>query len=119
MAKHSMTMEADPNSIETKLLEARITLALENAPGFEIPDDFAAKVAAQVRPLPIVAAPRRRYGRIAAVVSMASLLGLMLAFADRSAGTSAVWTTAEWIFCVQFLLVGWWLAGSSGNKSRI
>jgi hypothetical protein len=106
MAEHSMNIPTDP---ESKLLDARITLALETPPQLVIPLDFAAKVAAQRPPLTPVTLTPRGYGRNAAIICMCVLLALIFAFARR-AGASPLWTSMEWIFCVQFALVAVWLA---------
>ena len=105
MAEHSM----NPTDSESKLLDARITLALETAPQPEIPPDFAARVAAQMPPLTPVTLTPRGYGRNAAILCMAVLLALIFVFAHR-AGASPLWTWMEWIFCAQFALVAVWLA---------
>ncbi len=106
MAEHSMKT---PTDSESNLLDARITLALETAPKPEIPLDFAARVAAQMPPLTPVTLTPRGYGRNAAILCMAVLLALIFVFANR-AGASPLWTSIEWIFCVQFALVAVWLA---------
>jgi RNA polymerase sigma factor (sigma-70 family) len=105
MAKHSM----NPTDSESKLLDARITLALETPPQLVIPPDFAARVAAQVPPLTPMMLTPRGYGRSAAMICMGVLLALIFAFAHR-AGASPLWTSMEWIFCAQFALVAVWLA---------
>jgi hypothetical protein len=105
MAEHSI----NPTDPESQLLDARITLALETAPQLEIPPDFAARVAAQMPPLPQVSLRPRGYGRNAAMICMGVLLALIFVFAHR-AGASPLWTSMEWIFCAQFALVAVWLA---------
>ena len=105
MAEHSM----NPTDSESKLLDARITLALETAPRPEIPPGFDAWVAAQRPPLTPVTLTPREYGRNAAILCMAVLLALIFVFAHR-AGASPLWTSMEWIFCAQFALVAVWLA---------
>ncbi len=110
MAEHSI----NPNDSESKLLDARITLALETAPRPEIPLDFAARVAAQMPPLTPVTLTPRGYGRNAAILCMAVLLALIFVFAHR-AGASPLWTWMEWTFCAQFALVAVWLAVRQGR----
>jgi hypothetical protein len=115
MAEHSMNPNdsesqlLDAQLAEAQLLETRITLALETAPKPHIPPDFAAKVAAQVPAITTVTLTPRGYGRNAAVLSLAVLIALIFAFANR-AGASPLWTSMEWIFCAQFALVAVWLA---------
>jgi len=104
MAENKMNPPSDPSP-----LEARIILALEKAPQPYIRSDFAARVAGQV-PLRDTPIPTpRRYGHNAAVVCLGVLLALMLAFAHRATGTSLLWISIEWIFCVQFALLAVWL----------
>ncbi len=105
MAEHAI----NPIDPESQQLEARITLALETAPKPEIPLDFAAKVAAQVPAIRPVTLTPRGYGRNAALLSLAVLIALIFVFANR-AGASPLWTSMEWIFCIQFALVAVWLA---------
>jgi len=105
MAEHSI----NPIDSESQLLDARITLILETPPQLVIPPDFAARVAAQMPPLTQVRLTPRGYGRNAAIISMCVLLALIFVFAHR-AGASPLWTSMEWIFCVQFALVAVWLA---------
>jgi hypothetical protein len=115
MAEHSInptdseSQQLEAQLPEAQLLDARITLALETAPQLMIPQDFAAKVAAQMPPLKPVTLTPRGYGRNAALISLAVLLALIFAFAHRT-GASPLWTSVEWIFCAQFALVAVWLA---------
>jgi len=104
MAEHTM------NSSSSETLEARITLALETAPRVSIPSGFAARVARQLPPLTPVKLTPRRYGRNVAAACMAMLLPLIFFFANRATGTSLLWSSIEWIFCIQFALVAVWLA---------
>ena len=115
MAEHSMNTLTDP---ESKLLDARITLALETPPRPEIPPGFAARVAAQMPPLTPVTLTPRGYGRNAALISLAVLLALIFVFAHR-AGASPLWTSMEWVFCAQFALVAVWLAVRQGSSDFI
>jgi hypothetical protein len=100
---------------DEKWLEAKIARALETAPEMEIPAGFAAKVAAQMPPLETVALTPRHYGRNAAFACMAVLLALIVVFAQRSIGNSLVWSSIEWIFCVQLALVAFWLTARNGQ----
>jgi len=104
MAEHMM------NSSAQQALETKITLALETAPEICIPSGFAARIASQLPPLASATVTPPRYGRNVAVVCMAMLLALILIFAHRATGTSLLWSSIEWIFCVQFALVAVWLA---------
>ena len=91
-------------------LDARILRVLETAPRFEIPSDFAARVARQLPPQPAAILSPARYGYRAAVACLVVLLALILALARRATGTSIFWISIEWIFCAQFALVAVWLA---------
>ncbi len=104
MAEHSM----NPNDSESQRLDARITLALETGPRADVPPNFAARVAAQRPPLTALTLTPRGYGRNAAILCMAVLLALIFVFAHL-ANASRLWTSMEWIFCVQFALVAVWL----------
>jgi hypothetical protein len=95
---------------QTESLDARILRALETAPRLEIPSDFAARVARQLPPLPVLILSPARYGYRAAVACLVVLLALILAFARRAMGTSVFWLSIESIFCAQFALVAVWLA---------
>ena len=94
---------------DTASLDARILLALETAPRPRIPAGFAARVARQLPPRPTVVLTPERYGRLAAAACLVVLLVLMFAFAHRATGTSLYWTSIEWIFCAQFVILAVWL----------
>jgi hypothetical protein len=96
-------------SVGSDGLERRIVLALETAPRPQIPADFAARLARQLPPRPVVVLTPDRYGRRAAVVCLAVLLAL----AHRATGTSAYWFSLESIFCAQFALLAVWLVARS------
>ena len=104
----------------------RLTRALETALELSIPSDFAARIAGQLpplaRPAPETASLTPRYfGRNATIVSMVVLFVLIFAFAHRATGSSLLWTTAEWIFCVQFAILAVWLVSRrlSPYRSRL
>ncbi len=103
MAEHPMTSDNDQS------LEARITLALETSPEVRIPVNFASRVAGQLPPRPAVKLTRTRYGRNVAIVCMAVLLVLMLAFARHLSSSSLLWGSVEAILCAQFALLAFWL----------
>jgi hypothetical protein len=90
-------------------LDARILRALETAPRFEIPSDFAARIASQLPPRPEAILSPSRYGYRAAGACLVVLLALILAFARRATGTSVFWLSIESIYCAQFALVAVWL----------
>jgi hypothetical protein len=102
-------MAEDKMNPPSPSLDARIILALETAPRLEIPADFAARVASRLPPLPAAILSPGRYGYRAAVACLVVLLGLMLAFARRAAGSSLFWLSIESIFCAQFALLAVWL----------
>ncbi len=112
MAKRAVNPE-DPS--DERGLDAKIARALETAPEVEISAGFAARVAAQVPPLEAVALTPRHYGRNAAIVSVGVLLALIVVFAQRSMGSSLLWSSIEWIFCVQLALVAFWLTAKHGQ----
>lgn len=112
MAKRAVNPEGPSNE---RWLDTKIVRALEAAPEVEISAGFAAKVAAQVPPLEVVALTPRHYGRNAAIVSVGVLLALIVVFAQRSMGSSLLWTSIEWIFCVQLALVAFWLTAKQGR----
>jgi hypothetical protein len=91
-------------------LDARIVRALEAAPLFDIPSDFAARVARQMPSRPEAILSPARYGYRAGVACLIVLLVLILAFAGRATGTSVLWLSIESTFCAQFALVAVWLA---------
>jgi hypothetical protein len=91
-------------------LDASIVRALKTAPRFEIPSDFAARVARQLPPQPAAILSPARYGYRAAVACLVVLLALILALAPRGTGTSIFWILIESTFCAQFALVAVWLA---------
>jgi hypothetical protein len=91
-------------------LDASIVRALKTAPRFEIPSDFAARVARQLPPRPAATLSPARYGYRAAVACLVVLLAVILALAPRGTGTSTFWVSLESIFCAQFALVAVWLA---------
>ena len=95
--------------IDSELLERRILLALKEAPRAEIPADFAARIARRLPARPAIVLTPGRYGQRAAMVCLAVLLVLILAFAPRAAGTSVYWFSMELIFCAQFALLAVWL----------
>jgi hypothetical protein len=96
-------------------LDARILRALETAPRFEIPSDFAARVGRQLPPRPEAILSPARYGYRAAVACLIVLLVLIFAFARRATGTSVFWLSIESTFCAQFALVAVWLAVRSAG----
>jgi hypothetical protein len=105
MAEDKMNPASHPQS-----LDARILRALETAPRFEIPSDFAARVARLLPPRPEAVLSPARYGYRAGVACLIVLLLLILAFARRASGPSVFWLSIESIFCAQFALVAVWLA---------
>jgi hypothetical protein len=103
----------------TSALEKKIVLALEARPRLEIPVGFAARVAQQLPPRPVVVLTPTRYGYRAAVGCVLALMALMLVFAHRAAGTSVLWISIEWTFCVQFALLAIWLVARRAGYTLI
>jgi hypothetical protein len=101
--------EMNPAS-HARSLDARILRALKTAPRFEIPSEFAARVARQLPLRPAVILSPARYGYRAGMACLIVLLALILALAHRATGTSVFWLSIESIFCAQFALVAVWLA---------
>ena len=91
-------------------LDASIVRALKTAPRFEIPSDFAARLARQLPSRPAAILSPARYGYRAGVACLIVLLALILAFARRAMGTSVFWLSIESIYCAEFVLVAVWLA---------
>jgi hypothetical protein len=102
-------MAEDQMNPPSDAVERRILLALETAPRPEIPADFAARVGEQLPPRDTVILTPGRYGHGVAMVCLAALLMLMLAFAHRATGGALYWLSLESIFCVQFALLAVWL----------
>ena len=118
MAEDKMRPGSDfgPDSA-LNLLEKRILLALETAPQPVIPAGFAARIARQLPPRPAVVLTSKRNGQRAAVACLVVLLGLMLAFAHRAAGTSLYWISLESILCAQFAVLAVWLVARTYSAS--
>jgi hypothetical protein len=107
MADNSMNL---PNlTHDPACLDARITLALGTSPVLEIPEGFAARVAAKLPATASMNMAPRRHGRRAAIVCLAILLALIFLFACGPA-MSPVWISIESIFCIQFALIAVCLA---------
>jgi hypothetical protein len=111
--------ETDP---ELLALEAGITRALESAPVFHVPADFAARVAAQAAHeggvrvstgfhprFAKVSLKAQSYGRNAAILCVGVLLAMILVSAHRAASGSPLWVSAEAILCLQFAVLAVWL----------
>jgi hypothetical protein len=98
-------MEPAPPS-EAELLEARVVLALERVPEVVIPEAFAKRVAGMVPARREIAVKTTRYGRNAAIVSMAVLMVAVLLIARGAAHESVVRMTLEWVLCGQLLVLG-------------
>jgi hypothetical protein len=111
-------MAEDKMNPHSDVLDRRIILALESAPRPEIPAGFAAMVASQAPPRPAVVLTQGRWGQRAAMACLWILLGLMLAFAHRMAGSSVYWSLIQSIFCAQFILLAFWLVARDYISSR-
>ena len=109
--------EAEVINAESSWLETEITRALEIAPTYVVPSNFAARVAeraASGRKLQVSRSIRvpltvQHYGRNAAIASLCVLLAMIFLLAHRLTGSSHLWMFAEVLFCVQFALVAVWL----------
>jgi hypothetical protein len=97
------------NKMSTEALERKIVSRLETAPRFEIPSDFAAKVASALPVRPALRLTPTHYGARAALVCAVVLMALMLAVAATAHSTSLYWLSIESIFCTQFVLLAVWL----------
>jgi hypothetical protein len=110
MVKGKMKFPSDSTS-----LDARILRALETAPHVQIPEGFAARVAGRVPPRPSLVLTSRRYGHLSAVLCVLVLIGLMLTFAHRAAGSSLYWFSIESIISAQFVLLTVWLVARNAG----
>ncbi len=97
--------------------EERIVLALEAAPGVEVPPDFAARVMARVPARPLLRAGRRTaYGRHAMLVCALVLCAVMLAVLPAATRGSLEWIALEWIALTQLAgIVLWWSLRQAGH----
>ena len=91
---------------EAELLEARMVRELERPPEVVIAAEFAKRVAGMVLARREVAVKTTRYGRNAAIVSMAVLMVAVLLIARGAAHESVVRMTVEWVLCGQLLVLG-------------
>lgn len=91
-------------------LERRLDDALAAPPVFEIPADFAARVAGLVPAQQEVAIARPSFGRSTVLVCAAVLLIALLVVAPHATGKSVFATGIEWILCAQLSLLGLWFA---------
>jgi hypothetical protein len=110
MVEGKMKLPSDSAS-----LDARILRALETAPCVEIPEGFAARVAGQVPARPVLVLSGRRYGHLSALLCVVVLIGFMLTFAQRAAGSSLYWFLIESIVSAQFVLLTVWLVARNAG----
>jgi hypothetical protein len=99
-------------------LDERIVLALEIAPGVDVPANFAAKIARQLPARSVPELAPQRYGQLAAAVCLLMLPVLMLVFIPRPTGTSVYWLSIESIFAAQSALLAVWLAARARNSTK-
>jgi hypothetical protein len=111
-------MAEDQMNPPSDVLDRRIILALESAPRPVIPAGFAAMVASQAPPRPAVVLTQGHWGQRAAMACLWVLLGLMVAFAHRTAGSSVYWSWIQSIFCAQVILLAVWLVARDYISSR-
>lgn len=104
--------EQAARELEERILEARIVLELERVPDLSvsIPEDFAARVAAQVPNRKAVASgPASHYGYTLMGVSLVVLFVAMLVLAARGFGSSTIGLAVEWSLFIQFLAITVWM----------
>ena len=113
MQPEPMKQEIDEVAQQMRELDARIVAALERRPGVQVPEGFAARVAAQL-PARRVSAYRQvrlkatRYGVSAAAACLIVLAVAMLGLAPAQID-GPFWKAMEWTLCAQFCLLAAWL----------
>ena len=110
-----LTKQENPELAQAaRELDARIVAALERAPHAQVPEGFAARVAARL-PARRVSAYRQvrlkatRYGVTAAAACLIVLAVAMLGLAPRTQIDGPFWKAMEWTLCAQFCLLAAWL----------
>jgi hypothetical protein len=112
--------EAVDTRAEMRLLELRITEALERPARVEVPEGFAARVAQRLpkrtaRVMPEIRASQ--FGFAAMMVSLVVLLAAMVLLAPRATSHAIYWTALEWTFCAQFCALAVWVGiGRRGTE---
>jgi hypothetical protein len=93
-----------------RAFDDRIVTALERKPDLSsaIPDDFAARVAAQVPAKRPVMVRATSYGRTAMWVGLAVSMVVLIGITVRGSASPAV-VVVEWTLCLQFLAFAVWL----------
>jgi hypothetical protein len=100
----------DDSADQTKLLELRITQALEQAPPVTLPEGFAARFMSGLPEQSSVSPLRRsNFGLAGVAASLVVLLVAMVWLAPRATGHAFYWMAFEWILCAQFCGAAVWL----------
>lgn len=94
-----------------RVFDDRVVAALERKPDLSsaIPDDFAARVAAQVPAKRPVRVRATSYGRTAMWVGLAVSMVVLIGVAVRGSDASPLTAIVEWTLCLQFLAFAVWL----------
>jgi hypothetical protein len=117
MSGDEMKLEAFAQ--EARELDERILRELERSPEISstIPEDFAARVAANVPVRPSLAIRTSHYGRLLMAASLVVLFVALVVLAARGVAGSPVGQAIEWTLCVQFLAIAVWM-GTQRRRSN-
>lgn len=107
-----------PKGLATDL-ESRITSALEHKPGVQIPQDFAAKVAARAVAQPLRRrSPRPQFGNLIALISVPVVaLALFVLAPHATANLKSLSFDTEIALLAEVGLIGWWLSRSLSPRT--
>ncbi len=109
-ARHTGSLNDSAQPVEPQdALSRRLTRALEAAPPVRIPQDFAARIAAQARvQAPAAIRPSTRFGEIASYTALALLLTAMLLFAPWARTGRIVPVANELLLALEFVALMTW-----------
>ena len=101
-------------------MDVLVSLALEQKPAIEVPDDFAAGFVASLPEKPVRGGTTAaRFSRTAAIACLILILlvlvGFVIAAPYQFAGQSWTWLTFETLIACEAGGLAWWL----GNQGRI
>ena len=99
-------------SIDARVLDARIVRALEKSPDAAtfIPENFAARMAGRVRARRAISLKPTHYGRNAMLFSMVALLVVLLVLALGGGDSSMFGVVLDWCLCAQLIALAMWLS---------
>lgn len=118
---NSTNSNLTPSNGSATELESRITSALENKPEMQIPQDFAAKVAARAVTQPLRRRrPKPQFGNLIALLSVPLAALALFALAPHAAPNfKSLSFDAEVVLLAELAFIGWWVARSfSPHASR-